>query len=320
MNVKKEYLSQGNPYVLVIGAANIDIKVTLQEKYKKQETLKGEVNTAIGGVARNIAVNLSKLGIPTKLLTVVGDDIYGNEIIQEAQQYGIDMKDSLIEEKSTGAFLTLLDREGRSVTSVDYSSLIHKLTDEVLQEKEALIKEASMCVVDGNLSIKSLFYLTKEHNDIPIFLDPASKEKAEALKDIVGNFYAIKPNVEEAEVLSEKAIKNKEDAEKISKMFLEKGIKHIFLPFNNGDALYIGEEEKFTLSSKEVDPKNTLGAGDAFMAGLIYGRYHLFDMKKSVKYAVAASSFTLMNKATIHPEMSVEKLEQTIKNLGLAEE
>ena len=97
-------------YVVGIVAVNVDIyaksSIPLKEKYDPNK-----INTSVGGVARNILCNLSLLGINTKFLTTLGDDIYGNYII-DYKKNKIDINHILkITNESSNVFLQILNNK-----------------------------------------------------------------------------------------------------------------------------------------------------------------------------------------------------------------
>ena len=68
-------------YVVVIGGANVDIGCTPYNELIPEDSNPGRITITFGGVGRNIAHNLANLGVNTKLITAVGNDPFGNEIL-----------------------------------------------------------------------------------------------------------------------------------------------------------------------------------------------------------------------------------------------
>ncbi len=66
-------MTQNTPYALVIGGANIDFVGIPDNKLIWHDKNPGKIKMSLGGVGRNIAENLAKLGVHTKLLALVGD-------------------------------------------------------------------------------------------------------------------------------------------------------------------------------------------------------------------------------------------------------
>ena len=106
-------------YVLVIGAAGIDSKGRAKVPLTLGTSTPGIVRVSVGGVARNIADNLARLGIETLLLSAIGDDASGRRVLNSAKQVGINTKFCIVSgEHHTSAYLALLDEHGNLVMSV----------------------------------------------------------------------------------------------------------------------------------------------------------------------------------------------------------
>ncbi|MFA7573060.1 MAG: PfkB family carbohydrate kinase, partial [Lutispora sp.] len=99
-----------NSYIAVVGGANVDIQGFPYKNFIPRDSNPGNIKISLGGVGRNIGENLVKLGVYVKLISVIGDDIYGCKILGEAKNIGLDMKDSLIlEGEATSTYLSILD-------------------------------------------------------------------------------------------------------------------------------------------------------------------------------------------------------------------
>ncbi|NCU32778.1 MAG: winged helix-turn-helix transcriptional regulator, partial [Candidatus Moranbacteria bacterium] len=72
----KGYVISEDPYVVVIGGANIDIQGYPHQPLIPHDSNIGTVKMSLGGVGRNIAENCARLNIPTRLISVVGNDLY----------------------------------------------------------------------------------------------------------------------------------------------------------------------------------------------------------------------------------------------------
>ena len=65
------------PYVVVIGGLNIDLQGSSNKPLVLNDSNPGEIAMSAGGVGRNIAENIAKLNIHSKILSYVGDDTFG---------------------------------------------------------------------------------------------------------------------------------------------------------------------------------------------------------------------------------------------------
>ena len=84
-------------HLLVIGAASIDTKGRADQSIQTGTSTPGAIRISLGGVARNIAENLARLGEEVILLSAVGDDDAGRQILAEATQCGIDVSQVLVD-------------------------------------------------------------------------------------------------------------------------------------------------------------------------------------------------------------------------------
>ncbi|HLO94457.1 MAG TPA: PfkB family carbohydrate kinase, partial [Burkholderiaceae bacterium] len=119
----REGLILGRAYVLAeprqllcIGAANRDRKLRTQGPARLASSNPASQTESAGGVARNIAENLARLGLPVQLLTAVGQDPAGQALLAEATALGIRTQGSLqLAEVPTGSYTAVLDEQGELI-------------------------------------------------------------------------------------------------------------------------------------------------------------------------------------------------------------
>ncbi|EOD00687.1 PfkB family carbohydrate kinase [Caldisalinibacter kiritimatiensis] len=307
----KGYILKEERYVTVIGGTNIDIQGFTRNKLVMKDSNPGKVRLSLGGVGRNIAENLVKLGVPVKLLSVVGDDVYGKKIIEECRLAGIDMDNMLIlNDKQTSTYLSILDETGDMRVAISDMDIFQKLNSNYITEKSHLIKNSEVVIIDTNIPKDTIEYLITNFGDKVFFLDTVSTTKAKKVKDMIGKFHTIKPNRLEAEILSDIKIENINDAKKASVYFLERGVKRVFITLGKEGVYYADEGCLGIIRPPKINVINATGAGDAFMAALVYSYIHKFDVQKSAKYGIFASLLALSHENTINPNMSVEKINE----------
>lgn len=306
--------NQSERYVLIIGGVNIDIAVTIEGELHLEEMNPGSTNIALGGVGRNIALNLRRLKIPVKLISALTNDVYGKEAMNEATEYGVDMAHTVVSDNYTSStVIEISDRDGTMKTGVKAANPLELITVDYLKKKASVIDEADYCVVEASLSEDVLEYLGNNHKNTVFFVDPASKKDTKKLLNHIGKFDIVKPNQTEAEVLTGITIENAKDAKKAAEMLIEKGVRKVFITLDDGGAVYHYGNEAVYIAAPKSDPISTTGAGDAFDAALIYCLYHDMETDYSVNFAIAASTLTLQTELAVHPELSEEKIKDTIK-------
>ena len=313
----KGYIINNNPYVCVIGGANIDIQGFPKKKLIYKDSNPGQLKMSLGGVGRNIAENISLFGIRTSLISVVGDDVYGEKILSYARKINLDMKDTLIVKGGvTSSYLSILDADGDMALALNAMDITENLNIEFIKQKSPLINGAKISIIDTNLNKDVIEYIITQNTKCDYFLDTVSTLKAEKIKNIIGYFHTIKPNLIEAEILSGIKIRTDKDLETASNKLVEKGVKNVFITSKEGVFYNNGREYSFVKSPKQK-PVNATGAGDSFMGGLVYSHFHELDIKESTNNAIAASILTILHEDTINPNISISEIMRIKKELGL---
>jgi pseudouridine kinase len=310
----KGYIVKDEEFVTVVGGVNVDIIGFPNSSLVPKDSNPGRVKISLGGVGRNIAENLVKLGIHTKLISAVGEDIYGQKVLDEARLIGLDMQDSLIlREQPTSTYMAVLDEKGDMNVAIAHMDIFEKISIDFIKQKKHLIENSKACVIDTNIPKEVIEYILTNNKKTDFFLDTVSTAKAVKIKNLIGNFHTIKPNRIEAEILSGIKINSEKDFEACAEYFLNKGVKRVFISLGEKGLYYNDGINKSHIPAHKINVVNATGAGDAFMAALVYCYYNDFDMDYSARFAMSASVLTLSHENTINPNMSVENVNSLIK-------
>ena len=308
----KGYIVAGeDEYVSIVGGTNIDIQGFPNNKLLLHDSNPGKVKISLGGVGRNIGENLVRLGIKTKLISAVGNDVYGNKILGEARNLGLDMEDSLIMDgQSTSTYLSILNETGDM-------DIFDKITTEFIASKKPVIENSAVCVIDTNIPREVIEYILTNHRNVDFFLDTVSTAKCQKVRDLIGYFHTIKPNKLEAEILTGIKINKDEDLKKAAEYLLHKGIKNVFITLGENGVFYHNGIEYGKIESPEIKVVNATGAGDAFVAALVYSYLKEIPIEYACRLAMTASILALSHENTINPNMSIENVNNKMKELKI---
>lgn len=294
--------------ILVIGAITADISITA-ESFDQNKMNRGTSSYTLGGVGWNIARNLSALDLPVKLISALGNDAFGMEVLKQADEWEVDVSDVLtINEGFTPTILVATHAEGSESLSVKSPNVLDRITRDYLESIRESIRSFKYCIVDGSLEPEVLAAIRELLPEAIILLDPASEEEADKLAEAFTRADIVKPNQSEAEIWAGQKISSNEDAKKAVDSLMKKGAKQVVLPLEDGGAVYNDSNSIHHLNGVQVDPVNTTGAGDAFLSGLVYGLVKDCSLEKAVRMGMAASVMTLQSEEIIHPEQSPEAL------------
>ena len=302
-------------YVVGIGAANVDIYGKSSIKIKPHYDHPSIIKTTAGGVTRNILANISKLGIKTKLLTAVGDDIYARLIIDEAKKVGIDTKDIIkVKGDRSGVFMQVQDNNNDMHLALCDMTITKSINETYIKSKDKVLKNASLIILDPSLDNKVFKYILKTYQDIPIFVDPISDNYALKIKTLLKDIYCIKPNKTELENLSGMSINNKDD---LFNAFIKvnKKVKKLYVTLGINGCLYKDENNKLVIRkfNKVNNMANASGAGDSFFGALAYSYINKYSEEDTIDLALAAGTASILSEKTINPNMDVKYLRKIIQ-------
>ena len=307
----KGYIVQDEPYILVIGGSNIDIQGFPKEKLIQRDSNIGTVKMSLGGVGRNIAENCARLGVPTRLMSVIGDDPYGQKILKEAQAIGLNMQDTVVlSGESTSTYLSILDETHDMAMAINHMDSIEKLTVEHIRAKRSIIEHAQLVVLDTNLPQAVLDHLLTQYPKTKFFVDTVSTKKALKIKDHLKNIHTLKPNRMEAEVLTGSSEKTP-----LLELGSQLKCKRSFISLGSQGVQVFEGKTHLHFPTKPIEVVNATGAGDAFMAGLVYAYLKGYDIKETCLTAMAASRLALSHPDTINPNLNEQSLHETLKEL-----
>lgn len=314
----KGYILGENKYAVVIGGANMDILGRPMAHLKIGDSNLGSVTCSPGGVARNIAENLARIGTPTRLISAVGKDTYGQMVIQQSQLAGIDTQACIeVTDAATSTYLSVLDSTSDMHVAINDMAILDRLNPAMLKPHADMLRRAALIVLDTNLSEESLAYILSNFADQPIFVDTVSCAKASKLKPYLSAIHTLKPNLQEAQQLSGMTISSEQDLPKLAEWFHEQGVQRVFLSLGQQGVFYsdIAQNAQQLIPAIPVAMTNANGAGDAFLAGLAHSYIQQLSIEDSTRYAMAAAVVALSHLDTINPNMSDVSINRILKEL-----
>ncbi|MFA4818891.1 MAG: carbohydrate kinase family protein [Patescibacteria group bacterium] len=293
-------------HILTIGGATWDVLLTTDECYLlpggSHKLLgfpyggKVDVSNAVygfGGGAANVAVGLSKLGLKTSIITRLGNDWRGHEVVKNLQHYKIDTTKVQKDKK----LVTPLSFVITSCGPRDHVVFVDRAASQNLQIPRQPDKTAtwlyltSLATPTWSISLDKLFQASKARG-VKVFWNPGSKQlqQFESLKKLLPYVTILNVNKEEAGLI----IKRRKSAASDVSVLL-KGLKSfgpemvIITDGANGAYCFDGSHILYHAALK-VKPVNTTGAGDAFGSGFLAGLIHTGEVKKALHWGMLNSS------------------------------
>ena len=299
--------------ILLLGTSSQDIVGRLDAELQPGTSNPARIRTSYGGVARNVAENLARLGQPVKLISVVGKDRPGDELLEYTSAAGVDVSAVLRTDLyPTGFYMGVLDARAHLRFAVDDMRAMSELTPEVIRQNEGLFKSASLVFLDANLpeaTLKTALSLAKK-NKISICADPTSSTLAGRLQRYLDRLRLITPNAAEAGVLTGKTfdIGDSDAALEAARTLVSRGVDIVLISLAEFGVVYATPETSGRVSAIQTPIIDPTGAGDAMTAAVLFGLVNEMDLDEAIRLGVSAASLTLRHSGTVYPELTLEKL------------
>jgi pseudouridine kinase len=299
--------------VVVIGASALDVVGRLQGKLQMSTSNPALIRTSFGGVARNVAENLARLGQPVSLLSVIGKDRVGDDILAHDRTVGMDVSGVYATDKyPTGFYMGVLDEHGVRQFAFDDMRILDELTDAYLVYNEVLFEKAGLIFVDANLpdkALKKAFFLAQKYK-VPVCADPTSGTLAARLKPYLKQVRLLVPNSIEAGILTGHPFEagDRDAALEAARALVNLGVEMACVTLAEYGLCYATSETNGHIPAISTTVGDPTGAGDALTAAVIYALMNQIEIDDAARLGVSAASLALRYMGTVYPELSLQRL------------
>ena len=308
-------------YVAVLGDLNIDLLLRVDFIPTADIAVAAkELRIDHGGVAGNLAVALSRLGVKSRVIGAVGRDVFGSEIINRLRRDGVDTRYvKVIKEVPTGIMVVLIVPSGmRTIIGFRganaYINLSSDEVNEVLRDViHVHISGYTGLNNDGGSFMLKLARISKELGmSVSVDLEGIAIHKKNLVNRLRGTVDYVMLNGDELKYLS-----GCEDIEEgLNKLDNTLKPKAIFLKLGpRGSMVYYGgvitKVEPF-----KVRAIDSTGAGDAFNAGVIYGLLRGLEPTEAAKIGNAMGAYACLGSGARYLPRGIDELVSMFKELS----
>ncbi|XP_074438491.1 uncharacterized protein LOC141741509 isoform X2 [Larus michahellis] len=337
------------PQPVVIGGINVDFIAKAQNPVilGGGQTNTGRVRRTFGGVGRNLADCLSRLGQTPLFLSAVGKDEHSESILHYCHH--MDMKAVLqLEGKSTATYCAVITSTGELSVGLGDMDIHHQITEQYVSQFKEDLCQAPLVCIDGNVPLSTIQYvcqLAREHQ-LAVCYEPTDENKASKpfLSDSWKALTYISPNLQELRAIN-RTLGNPLPAELPSRsedvvqtavalsrpllahlhcVVVTLGAHGILLcgkSLGGSISLRPGAHEQTAAASlcathypaihiSREEIVNVSGAGDSLMAGILAGMLAKHDTDTCVRMGLLAASLSLRSFEPISPEISTSSVSQ----------
>ena len=267
----------------------------------------------IGGAPLNVALRMASLGINAQIISRVGNDEIGKELVHYIQENGVSTNTIQVDETfATGEVIVQLNEKGSASYTINYPVAWDKI--EYTPEAENAVSAAD-AMIFGSLVCRD----TVSHQTLLRLLDKAKYKifdvnlrtpfyTKELLIDLMKKADFIKFNDDELYEISEDLNSPFHSLEQNIFYIAEKtNSKHICVTKGSHGAVLYYNEKLYYNSGYKIDVADTVGAGDSFLAGLLSKLLTENDPQSAINFACALGAL-VAQKEGANPTISGEEI------------
>jgi len=260
-----------------------------------------------------VAENLARLGLLVQLIGVTGADDFGANLLEAARRVGMDVSAcEVLPGQRTGTYVSMHGPDGDMAWAVNDMEIIQHLTPERLQAYRHILVNADAVMLDCNLPASSLQWFLETQAHLPNFVDAVSVAKCVRLRPLLAGIHTLKVNALEAAALTGREVASVPMAMAAASALADAGVKQVVLTL--GDQGVVWRDAMGACGHAQPRPVvvvNATGAGDALLAGVIWGLSSGYSLGQAVESGLICAEITLQsphaNAPELHPSMLVAR-------------
>lgn len=301
-------MEPGTQYdILVAGEINPDLILTgnVTPEFGQVEKLIDSATLTIGSSSAIFACGAARLGLNVAFIGVCGDDVFGRFMLDEMSKRNVDVGNVIVRsDGQTGLSIILNNQSDRAILT--HPGLIAEL--QASDIADALLRQSR------HLHIASYFLQTKFQSDLPTLFrrahslglttsldtnyDPS--ENWLGFDDLLSVTDVFLPN--QTEALS---ITKLTDVESAARQ-LSTRAKLVTVKLGAAGALACKAKDITHVESISVNVVDTVGAGDSFDAGFMYGYLNNWQIEKSLRLACVCGALSTQKAGGVNGQPTIE--------------
>ncbi len=293
--------------IVVIGATFVDIKGFPLDTYIPTGRNVGRVKYVHGGVARNVVEDIANVELRPIFLGIVDDTPMGQAVLEKLQNHKVNTRYMLTRPDGMGTWLVVLDNNGDVAGSISKRPNMLPIADLLEEKGDEIFSQAKAVVLEVDLDkeiVKPTLELAKKHN-VKVFGVVSNMSIAAKRRDFLKSFDCFICNQLEAGQLF---VDDYSDLgpEEMAKVLLEKvtnaQIPSMVVTMGSQGAVYADLTGNFGVCpAKNVQVKDTTGAGDAFCAGVSIGLTYGKPLSQAIDIGSTLAASVIASEENVCP-------------------
>ena len=294
----------GRNRIVCVGNAGVDRTFALAGAAQMATSNPAQLSTGFGGVARNVAENLARLKVAVALVTQVGDDTGGRALRAGCATLGIDVHGVLVSPlHPTSEYVAVVDAQGELVIGAAATAAIDALPLAMLGAAFDDDGRTAWTFADCTLPPAVIGALLEDRRagGPPLAVDAVSTARVARLPGDLHGLDVLFLNADEAQALLGAATF---DARTAGQQLRERGAGAVVLTRGAHPILVTDADGTVEIAVPPATPVDVTGAGDALVAGTLFGLLNGAPLREAVRMGSLAAKLTLESPAACAPGLT----------------
>jgi ribokinase len=295
----------------VVGSNMVDLITYVNRMPGPGETLEAPAfEMGCGGKGANQAVAAARLGADVMMVTRVGDDVFADNTIRNLESFGVDTRHVVkVAGKSSGVAPIFVEQSGENSILIVKGANADLLPAEV-DTAAADLKQCGLILMQMEVPVETVYHTIElaAQNGIETILNPAPAA-ANLDPERIRQVTFLVPNESELALLSGLPTETDEAIITAARSLIARGIRTVIVTLGGRGARMITADEIVNIEPVKVTPKDTTGAGDAFIGSFARFYAETGEVVSSLKKASLYAAHSITRPGTQKAYASIEEFE-----------
>jgi pseudouridine kinase len=300
------------PVVVCVGGAAID------RSYRAVGALVPDSSNPVrgrahhGGVARNVAESLARLGVATRLVSAVGADEAGRALLAALRARSVDTQHvAILPDAATATYVAVLESDGRLALGLSDMAILQALDASRIAACRAALEGAAWVFCDCNLNSAALAPLidTAHAAGARIAVDAVSVAKAPHVAAHLARIDLLFLNRDEARALVSPPAPQPSDAESLARELRARGVAAVVMTCGDAGAVVADAQGTHRVAAVPAALRDATGAGDALTAATLAALARGAGLIEAVRDGTLAAALAIEKVGAVRADLTAALLD-----------